>query len=122
MPRPISISTTTRIVIEDPALIRDVYTGKPGCCCGCNGNYSTGDKAVRAHLSRTNRLFADGEITAIDVTPDCGVFVETATRYRNIYVCKGEAIITQCGDLIVITKRTTGSAFITRAVAEHAAA
>ena len=119
MPRPISISTTTRIVIEDPALIRDVYTGKPGCC---NGNYSTGDKAVRAHLSRTNRLFADGEITAIDVTPDCGVFVETATRYRNIYVCKGEAIITQCGDLIVITKRTTGSAFITRAVAEHAAA
>ena len=120
MPRP--ITTTTRIVIEDPSLIEDVYTGKPGCCCGCNGNYSTGDKAVRAHLSRTNRLFASGEITAIDVSPDCGVFVETDTRYRNIYVRKGEAVITQCGDLIAITKRTSGSTWLARVVAEHAAA
>jgi len=111
--------TITRIVIEDPALIDQVYTGKPGCCCGCNGKYSDSAAAIKSHITRTNALFASGEVTDIDVSPDCGVFIVTESRYRNIYIHKDRALITRCGDLIVISARTSGSKFIERAVAQR---
>lgn len=116
------ISRARRIVIENPNLIDQVYSGKPGCCCGCLGKYSESAAGIKAHVTRTNALFASGEVTDIDIDAEEGVFIETDTRYRNIYIRKDEAIITQCGSLIIISARTSGSAFIQRAVASHATA
>lgn len=111
--------TITRIVIEDPALIDQVYTGKPGCCCGCNGKYSDSAAAIKSHITRTNALLASGEVTDIDVSPDCGVFIVTHSRYRNIYIHKDRAMITCCGNVIVVSARTSGTETIERAVAKY---
>lgn len=111
--------TTTRIVIEDPALVEKVYTGKPGCCCGCNGKYSDSAASVRAHITRTNALIASGDVAEIDIDFCCGVFIVTETRYRNIYIRKDRALITKCGDLIVISARNSGTEFIEQAVAKR---
>jgi len=111
--------TITRIVIEDPALIDQVYTGKPGCCCGCNGKYSDSAAAIKSHITRTNALLASGEVTDIDVSPGCGVFIVTHSRYRNIYIHKDRAMITCCGNVIVVSARTSGTETIERAVAKY---
>ena len=104
-----STKTTPRIVIEDPALVEQVYTGKPGCCCGCNGKYSDSAAAIKAHITRTNALIASSEVTDIDIDPGCGVFIVTESRYRNIYIRKDRALITRCGNLIVISARGKGN-------------
>jgi hypothetical protein len=99
--------TTTRIVIENPSLVTQVYSGKPGCCCGCKGKYSEGAAAVKAHATRTNALLADGGVNAVQIAPDCGVFIYTDTRQRNIYINPETATVTKRGDLIIIRARAT---------------
>ena len=100
-------SRARRIVIENPNLIEQVYSGKPGCCCGCRGKYSRSAAGIKAHVTRTNALFVTGEVTDIGIRSDEGVFIETDTRYRNVYIRKDKAIITQCGSLIIISARSS---------------
>ena len=84
------------------------YSGKTGCMCGCNGEYSY-SKAHR-HFSTRNRGYkvVDNEINDLAVTKmtnkfkkllktdavvsvyigedeDCHLFYETKTRYNAIY-------------------------------------
>jgi hypothetical protein len=98
-----------RIVIENPSLVRQVYTGKPGCCCGCNGNYSRGAAAIKAHVTRSNTLLANNVDSEwkIDVVNGSHVALDSSTRYRTIYIDQNAAIITRCGNLIVISARKT---------------
>lgn len=99
------VPPSTRIVVEDIDLIKDVYTGKPGCCCGCRGEYHTDAKTIRSHISRTNALLSSDQVTDIVFTDGSGIFVETYTRYRNIYIKRDIAMIVQCGDTYVIRRK-----------------
>jgi hypothetical protein len=103
-----AITPRTRIVVEDYALVDQVYSGKPGCCCGCLGNYSESARSIRSHITRTNALLAAGEVSRIESDFEDGVFIETDTRYRNIYIHKDRARIAVMGDLIVITATNGG--------------
>lgn len=35
-----------------------VYSGRPGCACGCNGNYSTNPATISRIVNRINALGA----------------------------------------------------------------
>jgi hypothetical protein len=41
------------IKLED---VVSVYSGKPGCCCGCNGKHTTPEESMRTVKLMTNKM------------------------------------------------------------------
>lgn len=60
--------------------VKESYSGKPGCMCGCVGNYSEKKStAVRAF----NRLVNDPSVR-IDEEAKC-IYVKTSTRNNVVF-------------------------------------
>lgn len=66
----------------DPKTITRVYSGKPGCGCGCRGKYSDTPRSVAAIVRAINKAIKAGE----EVLDEHGcISYETDTRYRWAY-------------------------------------
>lgn len=50
----------------DRAKIKRVYSGKPGCACGCLGNYSESKGSITKVLKKFDEAFAVNEMTGLD--------------------------------------------------------
>lgn len=62
-----------------PESIKRVYSGKPGCGCGCRGKYSEDPKTIKLIVGKMNRMNADKDVR-IGCTDGEIFFVETPTR------------------------------------------
>jgi hypothetical protein len=65
-----------------------VYTGKPGCMCGCNGKYEDKQSSPRSVAIITGKLQRNPN-TQYDALAKC-FYVHTKTRNLVAYVEKGE--------------------------------
>jgi hypothetical protein len=63
------------------ANVKEVYSGKRGCMCGCRGKYSRPDENARSVKILFNKVMNNPKHT---VDGDC-VFVKTATRNLVLY-------------------------------------
>lgn len=45
--------------IVDRTQVEGVYSGKPGCACGCRGNYSENPATITRIVNRINALGAN---------------------------------------------------------------
>jgi hypothetical protein len=75
--------------VLDVDMIAQVYSGRPGCGCGCRGKYSE-DKSTKSRILNAVRFAPLGEIR-MDVNgfgDDARILIawENETRYRWIYV------------------------------------
>ena len=67
----------------------DVYSGRPGCMCGCNGEYNNSERARKMAITS---LLKNPNVRLHSWTPfgdslDAGcIFVETKTRKRVLYL------------------------------------
>lgn len=67
------------------------YSGKPGCMCGCNGNYNEGERARKLAITQLLKDPAVKFQAWADDAEGC-LFVETATRNRVLYL-NGEGVL-----------------------------
>ena len=65
----------------DPATIVRVYSGKPGCGCGCRGKYWTDARNIKRIVGQMNASQGVMQTTG----PDPIYSVETETRNRWAY-------------------------------------
>lgn len=63
------------------------YSGKPGCMCGCNGDYNEGERARKLAITQLLKDPAVKFQAWADDAEGC-VYVETATRNRVLYLNK----------------------------------
>ena len=63
------------------ANVKEVYSGKPGCMCGCRGKFSRPDTSPRSVKILFNKVMNNPKHT---VDGEC-VFVKTATRNLVVY-------------------------------------
>lgn len=64
--------------------VKQAYSGKPGCMCGCNGKYTTPEENPRSVKILINKLNKNPN-TKFDADVNC-FFVETKTRNTVIYL------------------------------------
>lgn len=63
------------------------YSGKPGCMCGCNGNYNAGERARKMALTALLKNPAAKLQSWAESGGDAGcLYVETPTRNRVLYL------------------------------------
>ena len=65
----------------DPKTVSRVYSGRPGCMCGCRGNYSTNPATIAQICKKIENLGGES-------TPDWHT-AETPTRSYIAYLKKG---------------------------------
>ena len=63
--------------------IRRVYSGKPGCGCGCRGKYFTDPKNIKRVLKAMKQLINNSKQVGVK---DGIAFVETDSRYYWAYL------------------------------------
>ena len=74
------------------------YTGKPGCMCGCKGNYNEGERARKLAITQ---LLKDPRVRYGSWGDEGAVFVVTATRNRTLYLtAEGVAAVQAMGVLV----------------------
>jgi hypothetical protein len=61
------------------------YSGKPGCMCGCNGQYKESERSRQLAITQLLKNPAV-RFDAWDDDQEGAVFVETATRNRVLYL------------------------------------
>lgn len=72
-------------VTIDPTTIVKVYSGRPGCGCGCRGKYWDDARNIARVVKRMNES-GDVKVNELTLTPDGKVyFVETESRYLWAY-------------------------------------
>lgn len=63
------------------------YSGRPGCMCGCNGNYNEGERARKMAITS---LLKNPDVRLQSWKESGGdagcIFVETPTRNRVLYL------------------------------------
>ncbi len=63
------------------------YSGRPGCMCGCNGKYNSGDRARKMAISQ---LLKNPDVQLQSWKESGGdagcIYVETPTRNRVLYL------------------------------------
>jgi hypothetical protein len=69
---------------QDLSNIRTVYSGKPGCMCGCKGKYSRVVESPRSVKIIANKLIKN-PATQYDALAKC-FYLETKTRLLAAYV------------------------------------
>lgn len=63
------------------------YSGKPGCMCGCNGNYNEGERARKMAMTALLKDPAVRLQSWKESGGDAGcVYVDTPTRTRVLYL------------------------------------
>jgi len=61
--------------------VKTVYSGKPGCMCGCRGKYTTPEQSARSVKIIFNRVMNNPKHKVED-----GIaFVDTGTRNLAVY-------------------------------------
>lgn len=70
----------------DPDTIGRVYSGKPGCGCGCRGNYYTDTRNIRRVVNVINKRIGTGAGAQTDGDGKATIFFvedrdETVDRY-----------------------------------------
>jgi hypothetical protein len=73
--------------------VEDVYSGRPGCACGCRGKYSKDPKSAlwRSVLKRANEAITGGYAELWDgTTHDMIVFDRSPTRTYTVYLKKAK--------------------------------
>jgi hypothetical protein len=71
----------------DPAKVARVYSGKPGCGCGCRGKYWDDGRNVRRVVKAMKAHLDEAEEAGRQDSTGCHVvFVQTATRYYWAYL------------------------------------
>jgi hypothetical protein len=63
------------------ANVKTVYSGKPGCMCGCRGKYTTPEQSARSVKLIFNKVMNN----PAHKVEDGIAFVETATRNLVVY-------------------------------------
>lgn len=108
---PYQVSATS-LLLSDPHLVEQVYSGKANrCCCGCSGKYTKGDKAVRSMVTRMNNRARMTRTYGNDCPSqwcvgDNHVAIETDTRVLIVYPKMDHAKITLHDDgTITITRK-----------------
>lgn len=86
--REIPVKPIEELKLQD---VTKAYSGRPGCGCGCRGNYTTNPSAIKRLLNTMMLHVLDGmpvERSGVQIAGDEEVcyFVETETRYRWLYV------------------------------------
>ena len=61
------------------------YSGKSGCMCGCNGNYSDSERARKLAITQLLKN-PDVKFRAWDNDNEGCVFVTTSTRNRVLFL------------------------------------
>lgn len=68
-----------------------VYSGKPGCMCGCRGNYKDSERArkmaITSLLKNPDSRLQDFGKEFVNGDAGC-LYVETPTRIRVLYLTK----------------------------------
>ena len=94
-----------------PEDVDRVYSGRPGCGCGCRGKYTDHDsKTFNATFQKlVGAMVAVVEGGLVEKTERSGVmvnsdgsaifYVETETRYRWIYTVKGFVTVEPAEDM-----------------------
>ena len=79
--------------------VERVYSGKPGCACGCNGNYSEKRNVISGTLKKYALAVAQGrKIEQFESSRDGGVILywdrddEEDTRTYTIYLKPGVVV------------------------------
>lgn len=88
------VYTNRHAALIDPANVIRTYRGTPGCCCGCNGTYSSSKRAITMRtrfvndhidkaqvLDRRTQTF-DGYAAPIDAT----LISVTIPGYTNVNI------------------------------------
>jgi hypothetical protein len=75
-------------IIINPNQVKQVYSGKPGCACGCKGNYSENPKTIKTIVNRMREALKNGTATEVMFGGVITGFlsVETATRSYTAYL------------------------------------
>lgn len=68
----------------DITKVKRVYSGKPGCMCGCNGKYATPDESSRSVAIIAGKL-ARNPATQYDAQAGC-FWLKTKTRMLAAYL------------------------------------
>jgi hypothetical protein len=66
----------------DVSIIKQVYSGKPGCGCGCRGQYWTDQRNINRVVNAMNKL---GNIKILDAPGETIFSVELPNRYYWAY-------------------------------------
>lgn len=74
------MSTTIKVSELSPEHIESVYSGKPGCACGCRGNHSKSEASIRTILRNMRANQAEKKIE--DNLDNTGKIVSTETETR----------------------------------------
>ena len=61
------------------------YSGRPGCGCGCRGNYTNKPAAIRRVVAGALDAIENEPSVRVDTISGDGVAVETDGRYRWFY-------------------------------------
>lgn len=70
--------------VVDKSKVKRVYRGRPGCACGCNGDYSTNPVTISRVVNKINKL---GPRTYRE-HKDEFVFADSKTRTYTAYFTK----------------------------------
>ncbi len=65
----------------DWSLVKKVYSGKPGCCCGCRGIYRPVDSRLGKKLQK---LFLEN-LDAVKMNGDDHAYIETEKKLFIAY-------------------------------------
>lgn len=77
----------------NPNQIGRVYSGRPGCACGCRGNYSESKRSVNHVLKLYNQTPEDRIESTQGIGDDGMIYFwdsEDGNRTYSIYLKKGE--------------------------------
>ena len=63
------------------------YSGRPGCMCGCNGTYNTGERARKRAITQMLKDPAVRLQSWAESGGDAGcLYIDTVTRTRALYL------------------------------------
>lgn len=81
------MSTKVRL---DPRIVSSVYTGRPGCACGCRGRHTSDPRSIKMVVRTLNLLMEEGNDVDVSLTPfgdhDGYVAIQTENRLRIAYL------------------------------------
>jgi len=66
--------------------VSSVYSGRPGCACGCKGNHSTNPRVIKQIVRKVQQAVIDGY--QLQIWPGEYFAVETETRQYIVYTRK----------------------------------
>jgi len=73
----------------DRSQVAKVYSGRPGCACGCRGKHSETPRSITLIVNKLNAFIAAG-LNVIDDLQFGNVSFQTDSRLYIVYLKEGE--------------------------------